>query len=63
MDAIYHVAYYKMQEAGRQDDQNGYIEAADLFRDVVAKEPEYADAHYHLGFLFQGGKCNYTLLL
>ena len=45
-----------MEEASRLDDQTKYLEAADLFRDVIAREPEYSEAHYYLGFLFESGK-------
>ena len=44
-----------MQEAGRTDEQDKYIEAADLFRETVSKDPEYADAFFYLGFLFEHG--------
>ncbi len=42
-----------MQEAGQTNDEEKYIEAADLFRETVSKDPEYADAFYYLGFLFE----------
>lgn len=55
VDGIFHVAFYTMQEAGKDDNQKKYLEAADLFREVVSKEPEYADALFYLGFLFENG--------
>jgi TPR repeat protein len=44
-----------MQQAGKDDNQVKYLEAADLFREVVSKEPEYAEALFYLGFLFESG--------
>ena len=58
VDAIFHVAYYTMQEASRLDSQDKYIEAVDLFREVISKDHLHADAFYYLGFLFENGKKN-----
>lgn len=59
VDGIYHVAYYTMQEASNSNDQRKYIEAADLFRETISRDPDHADAYYYIGFMFENGKIYY----
>lgn len=44
-----------MEEASRANDQEKYAEAADMFREALSIDPDYAEAYYYLGFLYENG--------
>lgn len=44
-----------MDNATRTNDEEQYAEAADLFREAISLDPEYAEAYYYMGFLFENG--------
>jgi TPR repeat protein len=56
VDGIFHLAYYTMEEGTRTNDEEKYAEAADMFREAISIDPEYADAYYYLGFMHENGK-------
>jgi TPR repeat protein len=55
VDGIFHLAYYTMEEASRSNDEEKYTEAADMFREALSIDPEYSEAYYYLGFLYENG--------
>ena len=55
MDGIFHLGYYTLDNATRTDDEDQYAEAADLFREAISLDPEYEEAYYYMGFLFENG--------
>mmetsp|Transcript_7202 Transcript_7202/g.6476 ORF Transcript_7202/g.6476 Transcript_7202/m.6476 type:complete len:442 (-) Transcript_7202:327-1652(-) len=55
-DGLYHLAYFKMEEAAREDNDTAkYEEAVELFREVKFKDPKNGDAYYYLGFFYESG--------
>ena len=55
VDGIFHLAYYIMDEGIRTNDEEKYSEAADMFREAISIDPEYADAYYYMGFMHENG--------
>jgi len=55
VDGIFHLGYYTLDNATRTNDEEQYAEAADLFREAISLDPEYAEAYYYMGFLFENG--------
>jgi TPR repeat protein len=55
VDGIFHLGYYTMDEASKTNEEERYAEAAELFRDALAVDPEYVEAYYYMGFLFENG--------
>lgn len=54
-DALFYLAYFKLKEAAKQENDNLYIESNDMLRMVLAEDPKHSDALYYLGFLYENG--------
>jgi TPR repeat protein len=54
-DAIFYLAYFKLKEASKQENEKEYQEANDMLRRVLAEDNEHSDALYYLGFLYENG--------
>jgi hypothetical protein len=53
--AKYYLGYHYLYNATLTDKEEGYVKAANLFREVIAKNPTYSKAYYYLGFMFENG--------
>lgn len=66
MIAKYYLGYHSLYNATLTDREEDYIKAADLFREVIVKNPKYSKGYYYLGFMFENGfgveKCLKTSL-
>jgi len=55
VDGMYHLAYHTLEDATRSNEEDLYADAADLFRQVIMKDPHHAEAYYYMGFLYENG--------
>ncbi len=55
VDGIFHLGYYTLEDAMHTNEEDQYAEAAYMFREAISLDPEYAEAYYYLGFLFEHG--------
>lgn len=55
VDGMYHLAYHTLEDATRSNDEDLYADAADLFRQVILKDPHHPEAYYYMGFLYENG--------
>lgn len=49
------MAYFKLKEAAKQENEKLYEESNDMLRMVIAEDPQHSDALYYLGFLYENG--------
>jgi len=54
-DALHHLGYYAMNQAALTNDESKYAEAAEYFREGIAKDSDLVDPLFYLGFLFEHG--------
>jgi TPR repeat protein len=54
-DGKYNLGYILLKTGSLHDSEEDYNRAANYFREVIAEDHYYSDAHYYLGFMFENG--------
>ena len=67
-DGVFYLGYYTLETAAKAEEHKiklqKYLEAAELFRESINKDPDNPDPFFYLGFLFEyGNKRNFFYLL